>query len=192
MKVLLIRDVYKLGHAGDVKKVADGYGRNYLIPQGLAILATPGALKQAEGIRSKADEQRAVLNQEMSSVAELLSKLNLFFSVKAGETGKLYGSVTPQMIMDAAKEKSGVELHRRQLDFQPIRELGKHRVGVRLTVDLVPQINVIVYREGEALEAENLELLSEHESHVEETEAPDEIQAGAETMSASPEVESGE
>ncbi|OGO59777.1 MAG: 50S ribosomal protein L9 [Chloroflexi bacterium RBG_19FT_COMBO_47_9] len=88
MKVLLIKDVYKLGHAGDVKKVADGYGRNFLIPQGLAILATAGALKQSEGIRSKADEKRAILNKEMSSVAEVLSKLILPFTAKAGETGK--------------------------------------------------------------------------------------------------------
>ena len=89
MKVLLIKDVYKLGHAGDVKKVADGYGRNFLIPQRLAILATAGALKQSEGIRSKADEKRAILNKEMSSVAEVLSKLILPFTAKAGETARM-------------------------------------------------------------------------------------------------------
>lgn len=167
MKVLLTKDVYKLGHAGDVKKVADGYGRNFLIPQGFAILATVGALKQAEGIRSKADEKRAILNKEMSSVAEVLSKLILPFSAKAGETGKLYGSITPQMITDAVKEKSGLELNRRQLDFQPIRELGRHRVSVRLTVDLVPQISVVVYREGEAVESETQEILEEPELQME-------------------------
>jgi len=177
MKVLLIKDVYKLGHAGDVKKVADGYGRNFLIPQGLAILATAGALKQAEGIRSKADEKRAILNKEMSSVAEVLSKLILPFSAKAGETGKLYGSITPQMITDAVKEKSGLELNRRQLDFQPIRELGRHRVSVRLTVDLVPQISVVVYREGEALESEPQEILEEPELQTELTETAAESQA---------------
>src|SRR5512147_2574607 len=98
MRVLLIKDVYKLGRAGDVKKVADGYGRNYLLPQRLAVLATPGALARAESIRHQANEKRAVLNNEMSGVAEILAKLTLAFPAKAGETGKLYGSITPAMI----------------------------------------------------------------------------------------------
>jgi large subunit ribosomal protein L9 len=156
MKVLLLKDVYKLGRAGDVKRVADGYGRNYLIPQGLATLATPGALKQAEHIRTEAAATRAILNQEMSGVAEQLSKVTLTFAAKAGETGKLYGSITPQMIVDAIKEKVGVEVHRRQLDSQPLRTLGEHKVHVRLTMDLIPVVNVIVHREGEALVLPNV------------------------------------
>jgi large subunit ribosomal protein L9 len=192
MKVLLIKDVYKLGHAGDVKRVADGYGRNYLIPQGLAILATPGALRQSEGIRSKADEKRAVLNKEMGSVAEILSKLSLSFSAKAGETGKLYGSITPQMIIEAVKEKSGIELNRRQLDFQPIRELGTHRVSIRLTVDLVPHIDVIVYREGETPGSEGEEILEETTSPTDAESKVEETQAGTEILDVSPEVETAE
>ena len=151
MKVLLLKDVYKLGRAGDVKRVADGYGRNFLIPQGLATLATPGALKQAEHIRTEATATRAILNKEMSGVAEQLSKVTLTFAAKAGETGKLYGSITPQMIVDAIKAKVGLEVNRRQLDSQPIRILGEHKVHVRLTIDLIPVVNVIVHREGEAL-----------------------------------------
>ncbi|MBP1693249.1 MAG: rplI [Chloroflexi bacterium] len=127
MKVLLLKDVYKLGRAGDVKKVADGYGRNYLLPQGLAALA----------------------NQEMSGVATQLDKLVLSFPAKAGETGKLYGSITPAMIAEAIKSKSGVEVARRQMDSEPLRTLGEHKVHVRLTLDLIPVITVIVYREGE-------------------------------------------
>jgi len=152
MKVLLIKDVYKLGRAGDVKKVADGYGRNFLLPQGLAVLATPGAMAQAEHIRSQADTKRAVLNNELGGVAEILSKLTLAFPMKAGETGKLYGSITPLMISEAIKKKSGVEVQRRQMDIEPIRALGTYKVHVRLTVDLVPEITVIVHREGEAIE----------------------------------------
>jgi large subunit ribosomal protein L9 len=152
MKVLLLKDVYKLGRAGDVKRVADGYGRNFLIPQGLATLATPGALKQAEHIRTEAATSRAILNKEMSGVAEQLSKVTLAFAAKAGETGKLYGSITPQMIVDAIKAKTGFEVNRRQLDSQPIRILGEHKVYIRLTMDLVPVVNVIVHREGEALD----------------------------------------
>lgn len=152
MKVLLLQDVYKLGRAGDVKKVADGYGRNYLLPQGLAVLATPGALKQVEQIRSQAAATRSALNQELSGVAEQLADVMLTFPAKAGETGKLYGSITTQMIADALQEKVGVEIDRRQLDTQPLRTLGEHKVLVRLTMDLVPEVTVLVYREGESPE----------------------------------------
>lgn len=152
MKVLLLKDVYKLGRAGDVKKVADGYGRNFLLPQGLAILATAGALKRTEKIRTSAAATRNQLNQELSGIAEQLGKMVLTFAAKAGETGKLYGSITPQMIASAIKEKSGFEVDRRQLDMQPIRVLGEHKVHVRLTLDLIPAVMVIVHREGEAVE----------------------------------------
>jgi len=149
MKVLLVKDVYKLGRAGDVKKVADGYGRNYLLPQGLAVLASHGALSQVEHIRTQAAVTRQSLNQELSGVAAKLNNLVLAFPARAGETGKLYGSITPQMIVDAIKAKSEVELDRRQLDSQPIRTLGEHKVHIRLTVDLIPEVVVIVHREGE-------------------------------------------
>ncbi len=151
MKVLLLKDVYKLGRAGDVKRVADGYGRNYLLPQGLAVLATPGALKQVENIRTKAVASRSALNQEMSGVADKLSSLVLAFPAKAGETGKLYGSITSQMIVEAIQKKAGVEINRRQMDSEPIRSLGEHKVHIRLTMDLIPEITVIVHREGEVV-----------------------------------------
>jgi large subunit ribosomal protein L9 len=149
MKVLLLKDVYKLGHAGDVKRVADGYGRNYLIPQGLAVLATAGAIKQAESIRTRADAQRTALNQEMSGVAQRLEGLVVGFGVRAGETGKLYGSITTQMIRDEIVRKAGVDIDRRQIECQPIRVLGEHKCFVRLTVDLNPEVKVIAHREGD-------------------------------------------
>ncbi len=153
MKVLLIKDVYKLGRAGEVKKVADGYGRNYLIPQGLAILATPGALKQAEKIRAQAEIRRARLNEELKGLAEQISSLTLTFPAKAGETGKLYGSITRQDVANAIQEKTRYEIKRQQLDMQPLRTLGEHTVRVRLTMDLIPEVRVIVHREGETPEA---------------------------------------
>lgn len=154
MKVLLIKDVYKLGRAGEIKKVADGFGRNFLIPQKLAIPASPGALKLAESIGHKATERRAVLNNELSSVADVLSQVKLVFSVKAGETGKLYGSVSPQMVVDEIKAKHNLELDRHQVAMEPIRNLGDFKVPVHLTLDLVPVINVLVTREGEEVTSE--------------------------------------
>ncbi len=151
MKVLLIKDVYKLGHAGDVKKVADGFGRNFLIPQGLAVLATPGALTTIDKIRAKAAVTRAALNQEMSGLAEQLEGVELTFVSKAGETGKLYGSITSQMISDALNEKMGTKIERHQVESEPIRNLGEHIATVRLTIDLNPKVKVFVTREGESV-----------------------------------------
>ncbi len=189
MKVLLLEDVYKLGRAGDVKKVANGYGRNYLIPQGLAVLATPGALKQVEHIRARAAANRAALNEEMSGVAEQLDGLVLTFSMKAGETDKLYGSVTTQMIADSLKENTRFEIDRRQIDAQPIRTLGEHKVNVRLTVDLIPEISVLVHREGEAIpetpeaeEAEDLEIEAEVAEAVTEVEPEGEAEIEVEAV----------
>lgn len=149
MKVLLLKDVYKLGRAGDVKRVADGYGRNYLIPQGLAVLATAGAIKQADGIRARASAQREELNQSMSGLAGKLSGLVIGFPTRAGETGKLYGSITTQMIAEEISRKVGESVDRRNIEAQPIRTLGDHKVVVRLTVDLNPEVRIIVHREGE-------------------------------------------
>jgi large subunit ribosomal protein L9 len=147
MEVMLLKDVYKLGRAGDVKRVADGYGRNYLIPQGFATLATPGALKQSDRIRASAEEERARLNQELTAVFEVLNGLQLNFPVKAGETGKLYGSVTTQMISEAIMESKGIEVDRSQIISEPLRTLGVHPVSVRLTVDLILELTVVVHRE---------------------------------------------
>jgi large subunit ribosomal protein L9 len=171
MKVLLLKDVYKLGRAGDVKKVADGYGRNYLLPKNLAVLATPGALKQSEHIRSQATVRRAQLNNEMGSVAEVLAKVVLAFPSKAGETGKLYGSITSQMIADAIKAKTGVTVERHQVDIEPIRTLGEKKAHIRLTVDLIPEIRIIVHREGETV-AELVEAAAAEAAAAKAAEAP--------------------
>jgi large subunit ribosomal protein L9 len=194
MKVLLLQDVYKLGRAGDVKKVANGYGRNYLIPQGLAVLATPGAMAQAQTIRVEADKQRAILNQEMSGVAEQLKGLVLTFPARASETGRLYGSINTRMIADAISEKVGVEISHRQIDSQPLRMIGEHPVHIRLTVDLIPEISVIVHREGETVqqaleEAAELAAAEAEEFYEEEVE---EIEVEEEPSEAEDEEEAAE
>ena len=79
MKVLLVKDVYKLGRAGEVKKVADGFGRNFLLPQGLAVLATPGAMKQAERIKAQAEIRRTELNSELKGLADQINGVVLTF-----------------------------------------------------------------------------------------------------------------
>ena len=154
MKVLLLKDVYKLGRAGDIKKVADGYGRNFLLPQKLAVLATPGALKQVEKIRSQAEIRRTEQNAELKGLAEQINGITVVFAAKAGETGKLYGSITTQDVATAIQEKTRFEVKKQQIDMQPIRNLGEYTAHVRLTMDLVPEVKIIVHREGEAIETE--------------------------------------
>ncbi len=170
MKVLLLEDVYKLGRAGDVKRVAPGYARNYLMPQGMAVLATPGAVKQAGRIQKQGSIKRAKVNQELGGVAEQLAGKRFTFAAKASETRRLYGSINAQMIAEAVSEEIGVTVGAKQIESQPIRMIGKHDVSVRLTVDLIPEIEIVVFREGEtpeaALEEVEKELIKAEEGWV--------------------------
>jgi large subunit ribosomal protein L9 len=135
-----------------VKKVADGYGRNFLLPQKLAVLATPGALKQIEKIRSQAEVRRTEQNSELKGLADQIDGITVVFAAKAGETGKLYGSITTQDVATAIQEKTRFEIKKQQIDMQPIRNLGEFTAHVRLTMDLVPEVKIIVHREGEAID----------------------------------------
>jgi len=163
MKVMLLKDVYKLGRAGDIKKVADGYGRNFLLPQGLAVLATAGAIKQSERVRKQAEIRRTELNSELKGLSDQINGLVVTFAAKAGETGKLYGSITTQDVATAISEQTRFEVKKQQVDMQPIRNLGEFTAHVRLTMDLVPEVKIFVHREGEVFEEAEAET---------ETEAP--------------------
>lgn len=148
MKVLLTRDVDKLGQAGMVKVVADGYARNYLIPQGLAVFASAGAVKQAETVRKAEEKRQTQLASEASSLAEKLSGVTLKFQARASEAGKLYGSITTQQIVDALQHDAGLEVDKRKVDLrEPIRALGLHTVRVHLATDVNPTFNVLVERD---------------------------------------------
>ncbi|OQY17741.1 MAG: 50S ribosomal protein L9 [Chloroflexi bacterium] len=149
MKIILTRDVSNLGQAGDVKDVAAGYARNYLIPQGMAIKTTPGALKEFKRHRvaeSRREERMAV---RAHALAERLSALTLTFEAKSGETGRLYGSVTPDDIAAALERETGEKFDRRKhILSDPIREVGEHAISVRLMADVVAEVKVVVKPEG--------------------------------------------
>jgi large subunit ribosomal protein L9 len=160
MKVILLEDVYKQGVAGEVVNVAPGYARNFLIPRGLAVKVTPGALKQSEALRQRVEVRLAEKEEKFGKVAEQVEQLTLYFSVKASETGKLYGSVTSAEISEQLKTEIGLEIDRRRVGDRPLRELGEHMVPVRLDTGLAPAVRVIVFREGEdprLMEAEEVE-----------------------------------
>ncbi|MBN1991151.1 MAG: 50S ribosomal protein L9 [Anaerolineae bacterium] len=177
MKVLLIQDVDNLGYAGDVKNVANGFGRNYLIPQNMAVLATPGALKQAETIRKAAEKHRAQQTADAQAIANQLAGLELVFERRAGETGKLYGSVTSTDIVDTIQAKTEIEVDRRKVALpEPIRTLGEQEVSIKLMIDVSADIKVTVVPEGGILEREGLEEAAEEEAAPPAVETPAEEQ----------------
>jgi large subunit ribosomal protein L9 len=149
VKVILTQDVPNVGQAGEIKDVSAGYARNYLIPKSLAMKATPGAQKEFE--RRKAVEARR--EEKMASRAEVLadqlSAVTLAFEAKAGETGRLYGSITTGDIAEALERETGEVFDRRKnILSDPIREVGEHVVSVRLTADVTAEVKVLVKPEG--------------------------------------------
>jgi large subunit ribosomal protein L9 len=152
MKILLLEDVDNLGLAGEVANVAPGYGRNYLIPQNLAILATPGALKQAAAIRIVGVARRARDKADAEAIANQIGGKTLVFERRAGERDRLYGSVTATDISKGIQDKFQLDIDKRKIRLpEPIRVLGEWDVPVRLMVEVVTSIKVIVIGEGQAV-----------------------------------------
>lgn len=149
MKVILLSDVYKHGVAGEVINVADGFARNWLLPQNLARKATPGALRQAETLRSQAAARRAALDHRLNELAHQIDRIELFFGRRASPTGKLFGSVTTSEIAQELFEKTGIDINRRRISQTALREIGTHQVPVRLGSEISPSLQVTVVREEE-------------------------------------------
>lgn len=150
MKIILRADVENLGHLGDVVSVKPGYGRNYLIPQGLAMLATPANLRVFELERKKLQARMDALRAQASDTASRLAGLVLTIAMRVGENDKLYGSVTSAIIGDALAAQ-GVDIDRRRILLDaPIRTLGEHSVRARLHADVVPEFVVKIVSEDKA------------------------------------------
>ncbi len=168
MKVLLKKDVDTLGFTGEVFDVKPGYGRNYLIPQGLAVPATASTLKQAQAWIKQAAARREQLRKEFAALADRLNGTTLTFARKAGETGKLYGSVTTAEISAALLEVVGIEVDRRKIDSEPLRQVGNHTASVRLDGEFVATVKIVIVADGEPAPAE---AVAEPVLEVEEAEA---------------------
>jgi large subunit ribosomal protein L9 len=149
MKLLLLSDVYKQGVAGEVVDVADGYGRNYLIPKKLAVKATVGELKKAEGLRATAAARKAELEDRLNDLARQIDGVELVFGRRAANTGKLFGSVTTTDLAEALHKKSGIDINRRRISQQALREIGTFHVPVRLGTEISPTLKVVVVREDD-------------------------------------------
>ncbi|MEX2100722.1 MAG: 50S ribosomal protein L9, partial [Acidimicrobiia bacterium] len=133
MRVVLRDDVDTLGKKGDLVDVADGYARNYLVPRGLAIKATRGVVAQANAMRRNRDAREVKDRQAAEALVSQLAAKRVEVKARAGEGGKLFGSVTTADIVAAVQEQLGVELDRRNLTLdEPVRELGSVEVAVKL------------------------------------------------------------
>jgi len=144
MKIILTNNLENLGSAGDVVEVADGYGRNYLIPRKLAVRATKGNLTQVEQIKKALANREEKRKKNLTSLAENLDGISLDIPVQVGEDDRVFGGVTPQMITDALRAK-GFNIERKavQLD-EPIRQLGVYNIEIKLHTDIRPQIRIWV------------------------------------------------
>jgi large subunit ribosomal protein L9 len=184
MKVLLKEDVNNLGYAGEVMEVADGYGRNYLIPRGIAEKVTPSVLKSAEAWRDRAAIRMQEVKKEHQALAERIEATTLEFTARAGETGKLYGSITTADITQQLNETLGTDIDRRIVVSDPLRQLGEHKITIRLSRDYQPEVTVIVNQFEEEVEDELEEESGEVEADT--VEAEEEL---LETADESDEVE---
>ena len=147
MKVILKQDVPGLGAAGAVKEVASGYARNYLLPRGLAMVADASTLKAALAEQKAHEEREARLAGRAAELAEKMAALTLTFRAKAGPTGRLYGSITPSDLAEALGKELGVEIDRRKVLCEPLRDIGEHSVAVRLSRDVEGQVRVHIQAE---------------------------------------------
>lgn len=148
MNVVLRADVENLGRKGDLLTVADGYARNYLVPRGLALQATKGAIRQAEAMRRNRGAREARDRASAEELASTLTGKAITVKARAGEGGKLFGSVTSSDIVEAVTAQTGVELDRRKITLdEPFKELGTYQVPAKLHADVEVTLSVEIVAE---------------------------------------------
>ena len=150
MRIILAGDIETLGRKGDVVTVADGYARNFLVPKGLAMVATKGTLRQAEDMRRAREERERKRKEEAAAKVAVLASEPVYISARAGEGGRLYGSVTSSDIARAVAEQleETIDRHDIRLD-EPIRRLGTHQVEVHLHEEVNALVTVEVISHDE-------------------------------------------
>ncbi len=173
MNILFLKDLLPTARAGDVKNVKGGFARNYLIPQGLAVLATEEALQRATKLRAEAEDRRIQETKDWQVVAESLENVELDIEVRTGPTGRLYGSITPTIIANTLEEKTGKPMHRRFFNIvDPIRVIGQFKVfakfveevSLNITLNVIPdEVSKKVIEEHQA-EQKKLKELEEKEA----------------------------
>ncbi|MDR1710809.1 MAG: 50S ribosomal protein L9 [Propionibacteriaceae bacterium] len=145
MKLILTQTVDHVGIPGDIVEVKDGYGRNYLLPRGFAIAWSKGAEKQIAGIKRARDAREIRSEQHAAEIRAQLEELKVSLPARAGESGRLFGAVTPADVALAVKKAGGPAIDKRSVEIaKPIKTLGKHTVGIKLTAGVVAHIELDV------------------------------------------------
>jgi len=145
VRVILKAEVRGLGRTGEIKDVADGYARNYLLPKGLAIEATGGELKVLAQERQSEKTKKDRVHQDAEELAKRLGEVTLVFKLKAGDQGKTFGSVTAKEVADALKREAKAEIDKTKIVLrEPLRSLGVHKVEVRLVSDVRANVTVAI------------------------------------------------
>ncbi len=148
MEVLLLKDVPGVGRAGQTKKVADGYARNYLLARHLAVVATPTAMRQADRLREASIKREADTLDEARKLAAMLEQVRLTFRVKAGENDRLFGAITAGDIAEALQRDNQITIDKRRVELEtPIKELGEHQVPIKVHPEVSAAVTVSVERE---------------------------------------------
>lgn len=148
MKVILTADVEQLGKSGELKDVADGFARNFLIPRRLAVPATGGAYRAWQHDVASREEKRRREREEAEVTAQRISSTTLTMGVKVGEGGKLYGSITAKDISDALGRR-GIVVDRHRIDLEePLKQLGTYKIAIRVLPGLTPEVTVAVEPKG--------------------------------------------
>ncbi|MDG2101017.1 MAG: 50S ribosomal protein L9 [Dehalococcoidales bacterium] len=177
MNILFLKDLLPTARAGDVKNVKPGFARNFLIPQGVAVLATEEALQRATKLRAEAEDRRIQETKDWQVVADSLDEVELDIEVRTGPTGRLYGSITPTIIAEALEEKINKPMNRRFFNIlEPIRVIGKFKILVKfveqvsfnLNVNVLPDEESVKVIEEHKVEQEKLKKLEENEEKSEE------------------------
>ena len=189
MKVILLEEVTGKGHEGDVIDVARGFAVNYLYPRRLAVEATAGNLKQLEARKSNIEKRESTRKAEAAAFAAQLEGKTITIEAKAGEEGRLFGSVTAQMIQDAVLDQLDVEVDRKKMDVGAhIKDIGDHEVSVRFGTDTKANVTVKVVPEGGEV-SEEVSFADDAERALEQLEA---AQAAAEAFEADAAAETDE
>jgi len=153
MKVVFLEDVPDVAEAGEMKEVADGYGRNFLLPKKLAILADSRATHIIEAQLKKKARLQAETEAEMRELAQQLEGREIVLKARAGAKDRLYGSITNADIAEELSKSTGVVVDKRKIELdEPIREVGSYEVAIRLTKDIIPKIKLTVTEEEEKKE----------------------------------------
>jgi large subunit ribosomal protein L9 len=188
MEVILKQDVDHLGLRGEVVNVARGYARNFLLPRGLAEVASPALVKELEKREAQRARHEAKSTDEARAIAARLEKRELRFDVNAGPTGALFGSVTATNVADRIWEQEKIRIDRRKLDMETIKRIGRYRIPLEVFTDVVAELRLVVAPEGQELppEEELAELEARERAEAEAAAAA----AAAEHEAAEAEVES--